>query len=132
MPPARRSAARSRLPPVTLQNCRDLRHPLTEAEKRLWHRLRDHGIGFHVRRQHVWLNRFIADFYCAASRLCIEIDGDTHARPDQAVYDEARTSLLQGHGYRVIRFANADVIHRLEGVVEAIREACWVGLRQDG
>jgi very-short-patch-repair endonuclease len=88
--------------------------------------VRDHALGVHIRRQHVLLGRFIADFYCARVRVCIEIDGDTHVAADQADYDAARTSLLEAHGYRVMRFTNAEVIENLEGVVQAIQEACEV------
>ncbi len=39
--------------------------------------------------------RFIADFYCAEAKLVIEIDGDSHAEPDQEDYDQARTEWLE-------------------------------------
>ncbi len=109
-------------PPI-LARSRDLRHPLTTAERKLWARVRENQLGYKIRRQHP-LNRFIADFYCMAARLVIEIDGDTHAEPDQAAYDAARTEWLRAHGHRVIRFSNDDVHHRLDAVLEAIRAAC--------
>lgn len=92
----------------------------------VWARMRNHQLGFHIRRQHVVLGRFIADFYCAAARLCIEIDGDTHAEPGQAEYDLARSAWLESHGYQVIRFTNADVHRDLEAVLRALQEACWI------
>jgi len=113
-----------RIPPVILQRSRDLRHPLTPAETRLWHQVRDHKLGVHIRRQHVLQGRFIADFYCARARLCIEIDGDTHSDPDQAEYDAARTKWLEAHGVKVIRFTNAEVMGGLESVLAAIRRGC--------
>lgn len=119
-----RDRPRLRIAPTILRRSREFRHPLTPAEQRLWHRVRDHALDVHIRRQHVLLGRFIADFYCARARLCIEIDGDTHAETDQAEYDEARTSLLEAYGYRVIRFTNAEVMEKLEGVVRAIQEVC--------
>jgi very-short-patch-repair endonuclease len=54
--------------------------------------------------------------------LVIEIDGDVHA--EQAERDVARSEWLASHGYRVIRFDNADVLYRLEGVLESIAQAC--------
>ncbi|HKY84538.1 MAG TPA: endonuclease domain-containing protein [Anaerolineales bacterium] len=105
-----------------MQRSRDLRHPLTPPEQRLWRRLRGRQLGRHIRRQHVLLGRFIADFYCAGAKLCIEVDGDSHAEPDQAEYDTARTAWLEAHGYRVIRFTNRDVTHDLDGVRQAILE----------
>jgi len=102
----------------------ELRHPLTPPEKELWRRLRDHQLGFHIRRQHVLLGRYIADFYCADARLCIEVDGDSHAEPDQIEYDAARTRALETEGYRVMRFTNRDVFRDLKGVLETITQAC--------
>jgi very-short-patch-repair endonuclease len=65
----------------------------------------------------------IADFYCAKVKLIIEIDGDSHAEPDQAEYDAARTEWLKARGYRVIRFGNNDVHGNLYAVLKVILEA---------
>jgi very-short-patch-repair endonuclease len=111
-----------RIYPPILQRSRDMRHPLTSAEKKVWDRVRNQQLGFKIRRQHP-LDRFIVDFYCAQAKLIIEVDGDTHAAPDQAEYDQARTIWLEAQGYRVIRFQNAEVHKNLEAVLEAIREA---------
>src|SRR3989304_6228792 len=97
MPASGSGGARLRIAPAILHRSRELRHPLPLPEQRLWALLRDHGAGVHIRRQLVLLGRFIADFYCAPARLCIEIDGDNHAEPEQAAYDAARTSLLEKH-----------------------------------
>jgi len=115
-----------RIPPIILQRSRDLRHPQTPAETRLWEQVRNHRLGVHIRRQHVLLGRFIADFYCSTARLCIEIDGDTHGEPDQAAYDAARTEWLEAHGLRVIRFTNDEVQGNLRSVLVAIRRACGI------
>jgi adenine-specific DNA-methyltransferase len=116
-----------RLPPALLRHARESRHEPTAAEQRVWAAVRDHQLGVHIRRQHALLGRFIADFYCAQARLCIEIDGDTHAEPGQIEYDAARTAWLSQRGCRVIRFTNADVFENLVGVLEAIRSACVDG-----
>ena len=115
-------STRRRIRPSILQKSRDLRHPLTPPEKVLWSRLRDHQLGFHLRRQHTLLGRYIADFYCAQARVCIEVDGDSHA--EQAEYDRARTADLEAEGYQVIRFTNREILRDLEAVLEAIVEAC--------
>jgi 5-methyltetrahydrofolate--homocysteine methyltransferase len=60
---------------------------------------------------------------CAEANLVDEIDGDSHAQPDQAEYDTARTRWLEEHGYRVIRFTAEQVEEDLAGVVEGIRRA---------
>lgn len=111
-----------RIHPLILQRSRDLRHPLTPAEAKVWARVRNRQLGYKIRRQHP-LGRFIADFCCPETKLVIEIDGDTHTAPDQIEYDAARTAWLEGHGYWVIRFTNAEVHQQLEAVLEAIHHA---------
>ncbi len=108
-------------PPI-LARARELRQPQTPAEAKLWAHLRNRQLdGFKFRRQHP-IGRFIVDFYCAACRLVIEIDGDSHA--EQIEYDQARTEWLNDLGYQVIRFTNREVFRRLEAVLEAILETC--------
>jgi very-short-patch-repair endonuclease len=116
---------RHRIYPPILQRSRDMRHPLTPAEQKVWERVRNRQLGFKIRRQHP-IDRFIADFYCAKAKLCIEIDGDTHAEPDQAEYDAARTAWLEARGYHVVRFHNDDVRHNLSAVLDALRAACML------
>ncbi len=112
-----------RINPVILERARDMRHPLTPAEKKVWDRVRNRQLGFKIRRQHI-LGQFIPDFYCAEAKLVIEIDGDTHTEFDQADYDAARTDWFEERGYHVIRFDNRDVQRNLEAVLEAIHNAC--------
>ncbi len=113
--------ARPRIHPTILARARELRQPQTPAERRLWAKLRDQQIGLKFRRQHS-IGRFIVDFYCPECRLAIEIDGETHA--EQTEYDAARTAWLAEQGYRVIRFLNEDIDHRLEGVLEVVLAEC--------
>ncbi|MCX6030885.1 MAG: DUF559 domain-containing protein [Chloroflexi bacterium] len=101
---------------------RELRREMTPAERRLWARIRDSQLdGAQFRRQHA-VGNFILDFFCAKSKLVVEVDGDVHAT--QAEYDAARTAWLneQKH-YRVIRFTNEEVFKNTDAVVEAIWEA---------
>ena len=110
------------LHPAIRARARELRRSQTPAESRLWERLRDSQLaGYKFRRQQP-IDRFIVDFYCAASRLVVEVDGDSHA--EQVEYDAARTEWLEAQGYQVIRFANGDVHHHLEGVLTMILQAC--------
>jgi len=100
---------------------RELRHEMTPAEKKLWWRIRNGQLnGAHIRRQHT-VGPFIVDFFCAKSKLVIEVDGDTHA--EQVEYDAERTQWLdeQKH-YRVIRFTNDDVLHNTDAVVQRIKD----------
>lgn len=103
---------------------RELRREMTPAERLLWSRLRNRRLeGLKFRRQHP-LGPFIADFYCAACRLVVEIDGDIHdLQPER---DAARTEQFEQYGYRVIRFRNVQVLNDLEDVLAAIEAACTV------
>jgi very-short-patch-repair endonuclease len=52
-----------------------LRREMTPAERRLWKALRGNALdGFHFRRQQV-IEGYVADFYCDAAKLAIELDG---------------------------------------------------------
>ena len=98
-------------------SARVLRKNATEAEKILWHVLRDLPLPESVRRQHP-IGRYIADFAIPAYKLVIEIDGGQHAASIEA--DEERTRNLNARGYRVIRLRNNDVLGNIEGVLESI------------
>jgi len=111
-----------RTPPKLLHAARELRQPQTPAEQKLWSRLRNRQLnGLKFRRQHP-IDRFIIDFYCDEAKLCIEIDGDSHA--EQIEYDQARTTYLNELGYAVIRFANREVFNQCEEVLQQIAEEC--------
>lgn len=56
------------------QPSRDLRNNMTEAEIRLWSKLRNKQIlGLQIYRQKPILN-YIVDFYCPSANLVIECD----------------------------------------------------------
>ena len=90
---------------------------MTEPEQRLWRMLRGGRLGVKFQRQ-VVLAPYIVDFASRSRRLVIELDGDTHGGRES--YDAARTRALEVRGYRVIRFANAEVMGNLDGVCQAI------------
>lgn len=60
------------------------------------------------------------DFYCSAAKIILEIDGSQHYTPDGMEYDEERTAYLEGLGFQVLRFSNADVDRRFRAVCEYI------------
>lgn len=61
---------------------------------------------------------WFADFLCRELSLVIEIDGFSH----EVRSDAARGAWIARHGYRVLRFTNADVLGNTEGVFVAICE----------
>lgn len=106
--------------PETRQYARTLRQSQTPAERSLWACLRNAQLeGFKFRRQHP-IGCFIVDFYCAQTKLVIEVDGDSHA--GQVEYDQARTDWLKSQGYHVIRFTNQEVREDISAVVQVILE----------
>jgi len=105
---------------------RQLRRRQTDAEKLLWSHMRARRLGgYKFRRQHP-VGPFVVDFYCEAARLVIELDGGGHNEPDQRVYDQERTRILEQLGLRVVRFWNNDVLVATEWVLEAILSALEV------
>jgi len=92
----------------------------TEAEEKLWQELRNHKIGYKIRRQHT-IESFIADFICIDKQLIIEVDGSVHKQPEQAEYDTLRTTFLSDLGYKIIRFSNDDVLLHLPQVLQIIK-----------
>lgn len=111
---------------LTINRARQLRHEETDAERKLWEKLRATRLqGLKFRRQ-VPIGDFIADFCCREHKLIIELDGGQHAEPVEIARDERRTALLESRGYRVIRFWNNEVLTNIDGIVEAILEAVRV------
>ena len=112
------------MPPLREKNevvlrARALRRDLTLPEGMLWQVLRRRPDGFKFRRQHP-IGRCIVDFYCAASRLAIEVDGEGHSMGDRPQRDVRRDEWLQSQDLRVLRFAARDVIDDLGSVVAAV------------
>lgn len=69
------------------------------------------------------IDNFIVDFYCAALKLVIEVDGEGHFTEEGQASDRDRTQILEGYGLTVIRFTNEQVLNEFEGVCEQIEAA---------
>jgi very-short-patch-repair endonuclease len=102
---------------------RTLRKNTTDAERSLWAALREFKqTGLHFRKQ-APIGPYIADFVCHRAKLVVELDGDQHGADHTVAYDKARTAFLNSRGYRVIRFANWEVLREKQRVVDAIYDA---------
>lgn len=103
------------------RNAPTLRRALTDPEKRLWTLLRKRlpQEDTHFRRQ-VALGPYVADFVCLNAKLVIEVDGDQHGYDGALRYDAQRSTWLEVHGFRVIRFTNRQVMTEAEMVVDTI------------
>jgi very-short-patch-repair endonuclease len=106
--------------PIKTALARRLRHASTDVEMRLWQKLRNKQLGFDFRRQHP-VGQIVLDFYCAALRLAIELDGGQHNAGDQEARDRRRDDWLAARGVTVLRFWNSDVTRNLSGVSERIK-----------
>ena len=102
------------------RRAREMRNNPTEPEKRLWRSLASAQLdGFKFRRQEV-IGHAIADFYCPAADLVVEIDGHTHADFDK---DRRRDAYLGGFGLRVLHVSNHDVMGNIDGVLVKIQSS---------
>jgi very-short-patch-repair endonuclease len=109
-------------PGGTVSRARELRREASEPERRLLRALRE---AFpHLKWRHQTpIGPYYADILCFSERLVIEVDGDTHATA--AAPDAARTAFIEREGYRVIRFANHDVMVNTEGVLTQLSLSLW-------
>ena len=100
-----------------------MREDMTPTEQVLWEALRGRRLeGLRFRAQHP-VGRFVLDFFCPAHRLAVEVDGEVHA--GQTEQDAARTTELEAHGYRVLRFHNEEVLTDLASVLRRIASAAF-------
>lgn len=106
----------------TLKKMRaELRNNLTPAEEELWRLLRKHKIqGLKFRRQHS-IGNFIVDFYCAAQKLVIEVDGAVHDSPEAVANDTLRDEILNELGFKVLRIRNDEVFFSPDEVINKIK-----------
>jgi len=120
--PVRNIVVGQKVDQVKLQRAKELRRQMTREERILWQQLRTNRLqGFHFRRQQV-IAGFIADFYCHAAGLVVEMDGGIHQQ--QAEYDVERDRVLSALGLRILRIRNIDILENLAGVLERIAAAC--------
>jgi len=104
----------------TKSRARRLRREMTDAERRLWSRLRDQRLeGWIFRRQHP-VPPYVADFACVDAHVIIEVDGGQHAESSR---DATRDEFMEREGWRVLRFWNNDVLANTEGVLQQILAA---------
>ena len=104
--------------PSNIPLAKELRKNMTPWERKLWYNfLRSYPVRFQRQKA---IGDYIADFYCAKSRLVIELDGGGHYAPEQAQRDALRTQQLQSMNLTVLRICNLDVDQNFHGVCEYI------------
>jgi very-short-patch-repair endonuclease len=98
---------------------RKLRVNQTDAETKLWNRIRNRQINGDKFVRQEPIGRYICDFVCREKLVVIEVDGGQHS---ESVRDEVRDRYLRTQGYLVMRFWNNDVLSNIEGVLTVIDE----------
>ncbi|MGE5215521.1 MAG: endonuclease domain-containing protein [Chloroflexota bacterium] len=97
-----------------------MRAHLTDAEQRLWARLRRKQIlAVQFYRQKP-IGNYIVDFYAPVVQLVVEIDGSQHLEATQAEHDRRRTEYLEQMGLLVLRYTDRQVLLPMESVVADI------------
>ena len=104
------------------QYSRELRHNLTDAEKRIWSKIRLEQLkGRKFYRQKI-IGHYIVDFFCPKAKLAIELDGSQHHLENMLEADKIRDAYLRNKGIKVLRFTDTDALSNTDGVIEKILE----------
>jgi len=99
------------------ERARRLRRDPTDAEKKLWYRVRARSLGGHKFVRQEPIGPYVVDFVCREQRVIVEVDGGQHATDTR---DVVRDQWLTDHRYRVLRFWNNGVLRNMDGVLETI------------
>ena len=102
-------------------SARAMRRNFTDAELKLWKRLRNRQTDGEKFRRHQPIGKYIVDFVCQERKLVVEVDGGQHG--ERVFYDNERTAWLESEGYRVLRFWNNEVLEDVEIVLDVIVRA---------
>ena len=98
-----------------------MRRNPTHQEAVLWQALRANRLeGLHFRRRQV-IQGFIADFYCYAIGLVVEVDGPIRVTQEQ--YDTERDQIFAALDLQVLRVDNDDLERDLPLVLDRIHNA---------
>jgi very-short-patch-repair endonuclease len=101
---------------------------MSPPERILWKLLRNAQLGVKFRRQHP-IGPYIADFYCSAAKLVIEIDSDTaHGTEEAEQRDRRRDEYMKQLGLTILRIPASEIFYNLVGVTDTISTAFPVEL----
>ena len=100
--------------PYLRKNAQALRRNMTKEERHLWYDFLK-SLPRTVHRQKV-IGPYIVDFYCAAAKLVIELDGEQHYASSGKAADAQRDAYLRSLGLTVVRYSNLEIQQNFEGV----------------
>ena len=99
---------------------RVMRNNATNAERRMWSKLRDGRLGGLKFCRQAPIGRAIADFVCYEHKLIVEVDGGQHSENRR---DVVRDAELRRRGFRVLSFLEHRRDAKHGGVLATIRAA---------
>ena len=102
-----------------LPRARKLRTDMTDAEQKLWSRIRNNQLGVKFRRQVVF-DQYILDFFSVKIKLIIELDGGQHYTDEGKTKDTIRDAYLREHGLEILRFSDIEVLKSTNNVMQVI------------
>ena len=111
--------------PLIFKMAEELRNTMTAAEQIIWKHIHINEWKLKFRRQHP-ISNYIADFYCHALKLVIEIDGDIHDSEEAKANDGQREQTLKNLGLTILRFKNEQVFKETKAVIKKIHETVRV------
>ncbi|MGB3340766.1 MAG: endonuclease domain-containing protein [bacterium] len=97
-----------------------LRKNSTDAEKKLWSKLRNGNLANLKFRRQVIKGPYILDFYCPEKRLVIEVDGGQHYTKKGKLSDKIRKTSLNKNSLNVIRYSNRQILLDIDVVLKDI------------
>jgi very-short-patch-repair endonuclease len=89
-------------------------------ERILWFYLRNHQLMNMKFERQVPIGTYTAEFICDEKKLIIEVDEGREALHPEP--DSRRDRWIEGHGFKILRFCDHEVLENIEGVIYAILE----------
>ena len=103
---------------------------MSPPEVLLWTRLRAlRGEGPRFRRQHP-IGPYIADFFCSAARLVIEVDGSVHTDDKQIAHDARRDDYMRSLGYEVLRVPAGEIMRNADEAADGVVQSALSPIRR--
>jgi len=99
-----------RSPRQTHDLARQQRGSMSRSEVLLWVRLRGRAPGKPTFRRQYPIGPYVADFFCTAAKLVVEVDGGVHEEDDRIVRDHYRDEYLRERGCTVLRISVREVL----------------------
>ena len=105
----------------SMRAARQQRRAMSPPEVKLWALLRRSPNGVRFRRQHP-VGPYVADFYCPAAKLVIEIDGLIHDFTFER--DKTRDEYMRALGLAILRIPASEILADPVSVADGLVRRC--------